>query len=214
MMRGLIALLLGVGSSLGCSSPTGSLGDAAASDSGAADSGAPDSGASFDSGAFDSGAFDSGAADSGTPDTGLEGRAVGESCEQPADCRSADSPFRDLPPSPCITVDGSTWEGGYCTDYCTLPDDPFVPPALARADCPEGAVCLPRSPIPEMPVPSSEIGACLKECQTDADCREAEGYYCRHEFGPYMQRVTFENGYCAPLHCQTRGCTASFICGC
>jgi hypothetical protein len=146
-------------------------------------------------------------------DAGPEGSGIGEPCAEPSDCRSADSPYAELFPTSCIVTAVNGWPGGYCTDFCELPDDPFAPPALVRSNCPEGAVCLPRSQGPN-PEPDEEIGACFDECASDADCRVDDGYYCRRTFWRPSGEITFSNGYCAPNHCQSRGCPFSFVCGC
>src|SRR5262249_20078423 len=137
----------------------------------------------------------------------------GDPCAKPSDCKSAGAPLASLYPTSCIPT--TMWAGGYCVDFFTLPPDPFVPPNLSRAGCPAGSACLPRWFDSEQ-IERADIGACLKECQVDADCRAPEGYYCRHEFWTGMppSKVQFANGYCAPVHCTTRGCPRSFNCGC
>ena len=150
--------------------------------------------------------------DAEPPDAGLHGKAIGEACMDPSECSSADSPHAGLFPSPCITNGGNPWPGGYCTDFCMLPDDPFVLPQLVRAGCPEGAVCLPRTQGTD-PMHDG-IGACFAECTADDQCRTGEGYYCRKSFWRPNGPITFDNGYCAPNHCQSRGCPYSFVCGC
>jgi hypothetical protein len=152
-------------------------------------------------------------------DVGQDAPALGlpgDPCAKAADCLSASSPLAKLSPTSCIAGDGASWPGGYCTDFCKLPPEPFAPPRLARANCPVGSVCLPRWSIQPSDVTQPEVGACLKECRIDSDCRASEGYYCRHDFwlGEPPVQTSFGNGYCAPLHCKSRGCNKSFVCGC
>lgn len=195
-----VALALG-----GCSADTApldetGLGDASVDDATLAirDAGAPDASSAPDA---------AGPLDAGAPATW-----VGTPCTSRQDCPSADSPYADLYPNACMGTQ-EDWPGGYCVDYCTLPPDPFVLPNLARADCPLGAVCLSRSAVPGQN-PPEDIGACVKECQTDADCRTGDGYFCRHRFGREGTEVIFDNGYCAPAHCASRGCPTSYACQC
>lgn len=130
---------------------------------------------------------------------------IGGPCEGGADCQSNSSPYIGPYPQACVPT-AENWAGGYCVDYCVLPGEPFVPPRLVRADCPSGAT--------PGQFPREDIGACLKECQVDSNCRTEEGYYCRHDFFRPSGPVSFENGYCAPSHCQARGGPGSFLCQC
>jgi hypothetical protein len=133
------------------------------------------------------------------------GRDNGEPCSADADCRSATGVGAPLVPA-CTRLDGR-WEGGYCLSYCNEPRGGFWTNPLSRSNCPAGSVCLPVFQHPA----GEPYGGCVRECRSDSDCRVAEGYYCRRKFtslGP-----TFSNGYCAPLHCRSRGC-ASLKCGC
>jgi hypothetical protein len=147
--------------------------------------------------------------DAGSVDA-AEGAQVGEACVMRQDCASADSPYGGLYPPPCFTA----WPSGYCVDYCAVPADALAGPSLVRADCPSGSVCVPRSDVLDRP----DIGACVRECTRDDDCRNnepAEVYYCRRDFSPADPRpMLYDNGYCAPMHCRTRGCPTSFLCEC
>ena len=141
-----------------------------------------------------------------------EVRWVGKPCAELEDCPSGNGPLSSLPPTACIRGPNS-WPGGYCTEFCPLPADPYQLPRLQRSDCPLGAVCLPRAPF----VASNEgVGACVAECSSDADCRTEEGYFCRKSF-PRIDAaapLNFDNGYCAPPHCMSRGCSVGISCEC
>lgn len=94
----------------------------------------------------------------------------------------------------------------YCVASCTAPTGLISDGGLPRADCPARAVCLPD-------FNRLRPGTCMAECQRDADCRTNEGYFCRR-FSIDGGSGETSNGYCAPTHCQTRGCTSSFECFC
>jgi hypothetical protein len=161
----------------------------------------------------DATAVDAEPPDSAFPDAGPEGKAVGEACASADECLSGDSPYQTLYPTPCVTTADNAWPGGYCIDFCQLSADPFQLPVLAQSDCPQGSVCLPRSERSN-PTSPGDIGGCFAECTTDDECRVDEGYYCRRTFWRENGAITFDNGYCAPMHCQSRGCPFSFVCGC
>lgn len=133
------------------------------------------------------------------------GRDNGEPCTVDADCRSATGVGAALVPA-CTRNDGR-WMGGYCLSYCNMPPGGFWTNPLSRSNCPVGSVCLPAFQLPS----GEKFGGCARECRTDSDCRVAEGYYCRRTF--WYKGATFSNGYCAPVHCRSRGC-ASLKCGC
>ncbi|HHH28931.1 MAG TPA: exo-alpha-sialidase [Polyangiaceae bacterium] len=57
-------------------------------------------------------------------------------------------------------------EGGYCTKACGL------------SSCPAGSTCVPTLRSGEM---------CSKACETDADCRQAEGYACHPDYQACVQ---------------------------
>ncbi len=139
------------------------------------------------------------------------GGEVGDPCMDDSECRSfgahgsgsSGGAFRTVPQ--CL----SNWNGGYCMSYCNAPPGGFFAEGdLHQANCPSGSLCLPVSGVNDPDPPGQ--GACSKECFTDSDCREAEGYFCRHEFPLPMSTP---RGVCAPSHCRTRGC-ASYVCGC
>jgi len=133
------------------------------------------------------------------------GRDNGEPCASDADCRSATGVGMSVVPA-CSRTDGE-WPGGYCLSYCNVPPGGFWTNPLSRSNCPVGSICLPSFQHPF----GERYGACARECRSDSDCRVAEGYYCRRNFrftGP-----VFSNGYCAPVHCRSRGCP-SLKCGC
>jgi hypothetical protein len=111
---------------------------------------------------------------------------------------------------PACFTSGSAWTAGYCLAYCNAPQGGFwSSDTLARSNCPAGSICLPFAQIPS----GERFGACVRECSADADCRTADGYYCRRAFGVAGAGPMFTNGYCAPTHCRTRGC-AGLQCGC
>ena len=133
---------------------------------------------------------------------------IGLACSSPSDCDPA--PAAPLPA--CVEIADNRWENGYCVGACVLPAEAFVPPRLQRSDCPTGTFCIPGRTDLATGEPLSPFGVCLKACADDADCRVAEGYTCRRAFG--LELGTFEEGVCAPAHCQSRGCPKSAICGC
>jgi len=133
------------------------------------------------------------------------GRDNGEPCADDADCRSATGVGAAYVPA-CTRTDGR-WMGGYCLSYCNIPAGGFWTNPLSRSDCPVGSVCLPVFQFSR----GEQFGGCARECHSDSDCRVAEGYYCRRTF--WYKGPTFSNGYCAPVHCQSRGCP-SLKCGC
>lgn len=205
-MRGWFLLALAL---TGCATDTGPLGAGAGFDGGSPDAAAVDAGALLaDAGDL---APDAGFPDAGFSDAGPFGAPVGAPCAAREDCQSAASPFADEEPQACNLEVG--WAGGYCVDYCTLPTEPLTPPRLPQAECPEGAVCLTRQRIPGHD-PVETRGICVKGCTTDADCRVDEGYFCRHRFWRDGADLPFEDGYCAPAVCASRGCPISYRCGC
>jgi hypothetical protein len=127
------------------------------------------------------------------------GEKNGGRCTTEADCRSngTGAQFDSM----CIRENGAD----YCVSRCTLPADYGVPDAFVQSDCPDGSLCL--RPFPSIDAP--ELARCVPECHDDSDCRTADGYYCRRT----LRERTYENGYCAPAHCRSRGCDG-FLCSC
>ena len=207
----LVALLVGAG----CADDTGPLAasgvdagappDAADLDSGPA---TPDAGLTLDAAAPDAEPVDAEPVDAGPP-----GAPIGAPCAARQDCQSAGHPDADSYPEACMGDEGEIWPGGYCIDYCTLPEGPLTLPRLPQADCPSDGVCLSRVAIPGHG-PPDPVGICVKACTEDSECRTDEGYFCRHRFWQDGVDLIFDNGYCAPSHCSTRGCPVSFPCQC
>lgn len=123
----------------------------------------------------------------------------GGPCTTESECRSNGS---GMPARPvCVTSNGAD----FCVSFCALPSDVGVPDRFERSDCPEGSLCFASSQFGD----DEGIGTCVQGCTEDAECRTADGYYCRRSIGGR----TYDNGYCAPAHCMSRGCTG-FVCGC
>jgi hypothetical protein len=93
----------------------------------------------------------------------------------------------------------------YCASNCALPSDFGVPDSFVQSDCPAGSLCFRPSQYDD----GAGLGRCVQECREDADCRTTDGYYCRRTF----QNRTYDNGYCAPAHCHSRGCVG-YRCSC
>jgi hypothetical protein len=144
------------------------------------------------------------------------GGDIGDPCMTEADCRSAG---HVCPIDACIWQGGNGVQGGYCLSPCTLTETPFGRDRFPQSDCPTGALCLPHPGCVSGSEGSGDCvrtGACVRECQSDSDCRVSDGFYCRRtHFDPTLgtQRM-FQNGYCAPAHCESRGCLDHFGCGC
>lgn len=126
------------------------------------------------------------------------GEDNGGLCTTEADCRSNGAGAAGG--SMCITENGAD----YCTSPCTLPVDFGVPNAFERSDCPQGSVCFRQDQFF-----AGDPGRCVKACTQDSDCRTADGYTCRRTF----EGRTYENGYCGPAHCASRGCFG-YACSC
>jgi len=113
---------------------------------------------------------------------------VGEPCSTTVDCGND-------PRDACNNQAGDSYPGGYCT----------MEPCNDVQVCPPGATCV-AQPF--------ETPGCLKSCQSDADCREVDGYVCQlfpttppDGFGPSDHACAFK---CAkdedctpPLKCET-----------
>jgi hypothetical protein len=155
-----------------------------------ADSGIADSAADVVSGADAS--FDSSTPSLADAEAG-SGPNTGAPCTGDEACTSTGQSS-----APGVPTCYKPWTGGYCRSFCAAPVEPQAGVALARSDCPVGSVCLLTNEL-------SSAGTCLRECTSDSDCREAEGYYCRRTFGD----VTTPKGVCSPSHCKTRGCKSA-----
>jgi hypothetical protein len=120
------------------------------------------------------------------------GQDNGGRCTTDAECRSNGSGVPDRPL--CITQNGAD----FCSSYCVAPVDFGATDSFARGDCPEGSVCFRHSQF----TAGEYVDRCVPECRDDSDCRTADGYYCRRTF----EGRVYENGYCSPAHCVSRGC--------
>jgi len=104
------------------------------------------------------------------------------------------------------------WVDGYCFSNCALPEgyntDTFwADGPLPQGACPAGDICFPAAGT----LQSGDLGYCMPECTSDADCRAADGYFCRKSFtssGP-----TPPNGVCWYItNCNSSGCPAGLDC--
>ncbi len=102
-----------------------------------------------------------------TPTDQPPGSTIGNPCTQDSDCGS--QPYRCVPEqgTPSFPFPGNSGKGppgGYCTQNCFI----------GSGTCPKGSACY---------VPGAASGVCLKECTTDKECRNSEGYTCTFEAG-------------------------------
>ena len=135
------------------------------------------------------------------------GGDIGSACETDTDCRTGGH-LRGPPRGPACATE---WPGGYCMGGCSFCESSWDGPQLPRRECPRGSVCLPGDQFSDQ-----GSGACVQECQSDEDCRvddEWTSYFCRRSFFVDGDWREYTNGYCAPPHCESRGCTG-FVCGC
>lgn len=141
-----------------------------------------------------------------TPPDPVAGAMIGEPCAIEEDCQTSGHSRSEVLPTCNVG-----WEGGYCMGGCSLCGDTWRGDMLPRRECPRGAVCLPPDQFS-----AQGAGSCVQECTDDSDCRgggESEDYYCRRSFWVAGETLEFENGYCAPRHCESRGCSG-WVCGC
>jgi len=94
-----------------------------------------------------------------TPAEGTGLGAMGDGCENNNTCASE---------LYCELV----FEGGYCTASCA-----------SGIACPQGSVCFCLSESGQ----ACDYSICLEQCETDADCREGEGYICDADNTCYPQ---------------------------
>ncbi|MCC7386405.1 MAG: hypothetical protein IT384_31495 [Deltaproteobacteria bacterium] len=125
------------------------------------------------------------------------GEDNGGPCTTETECRSYGSASAPI----CVTENG----GDYCVSACALPGGFGVSDTFERSDCPEGSVCFATSQFFD----EQGLGTCVKECREDAECRTEDGYFCRRTYDGRL----YENGYCAPAHCVSRGCFG-YACHC
>lgn len=136
-----------------------------------------------------------------------EGGRTGEPCATDEACLSGN----------CITErnDSGTptgWNGGACIGNCILEpgwnsNDLYFGDAYPTEACPDGNVCYPTGELVQ-----GSPGVCLQVCDTNADCREAEGYECSKSVELAMGTKTFTNGICFPVDCAETPCPAGFMC--
>ncbi len=136
-----------------------------------------------------------------------EGGRTGEACATDDACLSGN----------CITErnEGGTptgWNGGTCIGNCALEpgwnsNDLYFGDAYPTGVCPDANVCYPTGELVQ-----GSPGVCLKVCDTNADCREAEGYECSKTVQLSSGPKTFTNGICFPVDCAETPCPAGFEC--
>lgn len=104
------------------------------------------------------------------------------------------------------------WVDGYCFSPCALPEgynnDTFWSDGpLPQGACPSGDVCFPAAGS----LLGGELGYCMAECTSDADCRAEDGYFCRKSFT--MGGASPPNGVCWYVtDCNSSGCPAGLEC--
>ena len=138
--------------------------------------------------------------DAGAPDAGPGlGAENGEACTVADDCRWAEAASEHVPA--CLPGDRpgdwpnpAGWTGGYCASACARPPAIETGVALEQRECPSGSLCTPMSAEPG---DAYDFGICLRACETDADCRADEGYFCRRDWG---LSVETPNGVCMGWH--------------
>lgn len=113
---------------------------------------------------------------------------------------------------------GSTptgWNNGFCLGPCILPpgyntNTFFAGDTLPTGTCPDGDICFPNGSFTE-----ADLGVCVADCLSDADCRVEDGYECRKTFATASGSQTYTNGVCFPLRpasCTTGACPDGFRC--
>lgn len=145
------------------------------------------------------------------------GQDIGQSCMQMGttnNCRSGD----------CVAAQDSRgnytgWNSGYCTGSCTLTAGwssalLWGTTEFPRANCPMGSICFPDG---DPGIAERDPGTCYKECRSDADCRQSEGYACRRTFNRGTRPFTWNNGICLPRSCDPAPtamdtCPSGFYC--
>jgi hypothetical protein len=161
-MRVLLCLTL---LSFGCSANDGSGGGSAAgTGSGGSSSGGASSGGASSGGASSGGASSGGATGSGQ---------VGDACTQNSDCA-------DPPDAECFTTVGPvTFPNGYCSKACDVNSSEEE---CGSASCAASSLSGGQGSV--------TVSMCVRFCESDAECRVAEGYHC--------QIVLPGFGYCVP----------------
>jgi hypothetical protein len=134
----------------------------------------------------------------------------GDPCDNDSQCNSGT----------CLEERSGTtptgWTDGYCLGVCILPigynsssfyTDAGEGPGLPQGTCPDGDVCHPNGSLNR-----GDQGACVEACTSDADCREAQGYFCRTSFQTASGTYTFPTGACFPIDCSSRACPTGYTC--
>ena len=145
------------------------------------------------------------------------GQDIGQSCMNmgmTSNCRSGE----------CVAATTSSgvhtgWNAGYCTGSCTLTAgwssaQLWGGTEFPRANCPMGAICFPDG---TPGIAERDPGTCFKECRSDSDCRQSEGYACRRTFNRGARPFTWTNGICLPRSCDPAPtamdvCPSGFYC--
>lgn len=94
---------------------------------------------------------------------GYQPGKVGAPCQENTDCE-ADRVSRTCL-SEYVLQPALILPGGYCTTLCD-----------AGLMCEVGSACI------AIPLGFSVVFACMRECQSNSDCRQAEGYTCNQPF--------------------------------
>ncbi len=139
------------------------------------------------------------------PGTVPTGAGTGEACADDDGCLSGSCNPGDNSGTP------TGWNNGYCLGRCALAsgwnsNDLFAGDALPT-NCADGNVCFPTGDFTEL-----SPGACVSVCNSDADCRQSEGYACLKTFGLASGSKTFTNGVCFPVDCSETACPAGYSC--
>lgn len=139
-------------------------------------------------------------------ETPTEGSETGGPCADDEGCLGGNC----LAP---YTTGFTGWAGGYCMTQCILPmgyntNTFYSGDALPPGTCAGDSVCFPNGSYTR-----GDVGVCLRECTTDADCRQDEGYTCLKEYGlPSGDTATYTNGVCLPMDCQSTACPVGYEC--
>lgn len=106
-------------------------------------------------------------------------QGVGGGCQEDIDCgEGADVCIKDDQPPAAPFPFSRGPRGGYCSVKCEI----------GRPNCPNNGACF---------IPGDIAGVCLKTCNTDVDCRVAEGYRC-HPLRDKVVGGTVSERVCVP----------------
>lgn len=150
------------------------------------------------------------------------GRHIGDTCTAPN--TSASMPSNqcysgfcnpEAVPDSMMRPVPTGFNGGQCIGRCILPTG-FNPStiwpeaALPQSNCPTGSVCLFNGTLAR-----GDLGVCLDECNTNADCRTNQGYYCRKSIRLSSGMTqTWTNGWCTLIDCANAAtpCPTGYMC--